>query len=372
MEMKAHVFGHAKHAARLLMSVVAALAMILGVFGMAQPVAADSELECSEHTLSVTLAPGATDTYHVVGTLCSLGPVDGKTLQLLLHGGTYARYYWDFPYQPDHYSYVRAATKRGYATFNLDRIGNGASDHPAGDLVDFAANAYVVHQVVEALRAGEIASTHFGKIILVGHSMGSFTTVQYAGTYPGEVQGIILTGYLHDLNMTNVNSFVMPAFYSANDDPKFAGLYPNNDYLTTRVGKRGEIFYYLPNADPAVIAVDENLKQTATSGEFATFGNIVYGPISLNIKGPVQEVVGQYDALFCGGQVNCSDKAAVQTFEEGKFSSSVCLETAVVNDSGHDVNLQLNAGAAYSQMLAWADRTVGSTTDPAPQPCTAP
>jgi hypothetical protein len=79
-----------------------------------------------------------------VAGLATVTPA-GKTVQLLLHGSTYARYYWDFPYQTAHYSYVRAATNRGYATFNLDRIGNGASDHPDGNLVDINSNAFVVH-----------------------------------------------------------------------------------------------------------------------------------------------------------------------------------------------------------------------------------
>jgi len=209
MEMKAHMnglgglarhFSRARHTLWLLASVAALLAMVLGAFAPAQPAAAEARLECSEHTLSVTLTPGATDTFNVVGTLCSQGPAAGKTVQLLLHGATYARYYWDLPYQAEHYSYVHAATKRGYATFNLDRIGNGASDHPDGNLVYIVANGFVVHQVVEALRAGEIASQSFEKVIVVGHSMGSFSAANYAGSFPGEADGIILTGFLHDMN----------------------------------------------------------------------------------------------------------------------------------------------------------------------------
>src|SRR5262245_12273533 len=113
-----------------------ALAIVLGTTTTAPVAAAEATFLCSDYALPVTLAPGATETFQVVGTLCSQGPAAGKTVQLLLHGSTYARYYWDFPYEAEHYSYVRSATKRGYATFNLDRIGNGASDHPNGNLVN--------------------------------------------------------------------------------------------------------------------------------------------------------------------------------------------------------------------------------------------
>src|SRR5262249_48040242 len=158
----------------VLLVALTALGMVLGTTTTARVAAAEATLQCSEHALPVTLAPGETTTFQVIGTLCSQGSAAGKTVQLLLHGSTYARYYWDFPYQPEHYSYVRAATKRGYATFNLDRIGNGASDHPNGNLVNMDANAFVVHQVVQALRAGQVTSQSFAKVIVVGHSMGSF------------------------------------------------------------------------------------------------------------------------------------------------------------------------------------------------------
>jgi pimeloyl-ACP methyl ester carboxylesterase len=351
---------------------VAVLAIVLGALATAQPTAAEAMLECSDYHLSVTLAPEETDTFQVTGTLCSEGQVAGKTVQLLLHGSTYARYYWDFPYQSEHYSYVHAATRRGYATFNLDRIGNGTSDHPDGSLVDIDANAYVVHQVVEALRAGQVASQSFEKVIVVGHSMGSMTTINYAGSYPGEADGIILTGFLHDVNWDFVNSTLLPSFYPATFDAKFSGQFPNYDYLTTLPGVRGGPFYYLPNVNPEVLALDETLKQTTSIGELNTGPLMVFDPVSLQIEGPVQVVIGEFDFIFCGSLVNCSDPAAVQSFEEAFYSASACVETTVISEAGHNLNLHTNVNSAYSKMLSWADSTVGITSGSASQPCGTP
>ena len=351
-----------------------ALAMVLAALVTAQPVAAETTLQCSDHTLNVTLAPGAIDTYQVVGTLCSQGPATGKTVQLLLHGMTYARYYWDFPYQAEHYSYVRSATKRGYVTFNLDRIGTGASDHPAdSSLVNLYSNAYVVHQVVEALRAGQVGSTSFAKVIVVGHSLGSMIAASYASSHPGEANGIIITGWMHSINWDVANTLLVPNLYPALFDPKFAGQFTDPYYLTTLPGTRGSSFYYLPNTDPQVVVLDESLKQTVTYAEFLTAPDVVYDQSSLQITGPVQIVYGQYDHLFCGPELNynCSE-ASVQAYEETRFGPAVCLETAMIHDAGHDLNLHLNANATYSKMLSWADRHVGSTADPAPQPCGTP
>lgn len=66
--------------------------------------------------------------------------------------------------------------------------------------------------------------------------------------------------------------------------------------------------------------------------------------------------------------MNCSDKAAVQNYEQGFYSASACVETAMIKAAGHDLNLQTNADAAYNQMLSWADRNVGSSAGGAPQP----
>ena len=59
------------------------------------------------------------------------GPKDAKSIQVLVHGLSYAQYYWDLPYQPDGYSYPRAANHRDYATLAKDRLGIGQSWHPA-------------------------------------------------------------------------------------------------------------------------------------------------------------------------------------------------------------------------------------------------
>ena len=121
-----------------------------------------------------------------------------------------------------------------------------------------------------------------------------------------------------------------------------------------------------------MLALDESLKQTTTVAELNTGPLMVFSPISFEIEGPVRVVIGEFDYIFCGSLVNCSDKAAVQSYEAGFYSASACVETAVISDAGHNLNLHTNADAAYSQMLAWADRTVGSSGGTPPQPCSQP
>jgi hypothetical protein len=74
--------------------------------------AAAGGLRCADVAFSVTLSPGDTEVHSVVGVLCSRGSLRHKTVQIALHGATYSHLYWDWPFQPEIYSYVRWATAR--------------------------------------------------------------------------------------------------------------------------------------------------------------------------------------------------------------------------------------------------------------------
>ena len=45
------------------------------------------------------------------------------TIQLLVHGATYNKIMWDFPYQPETYSYTQRMNAAGYSTIAVDLLG---------------------------------------------------------------------------------------------------------------------------------------------------------------------------------------------------------------------------------------------------------
>src|SRR5262249_35109147 len=73
---------------------------------------------CQQSQLAVALEAGQPTTYQVTGQLC-YKPNNKNVVHLLVSGATYGSVYWDFPLQPQRYSYVRALTNAGYATFNF-------------------------------------------------------------------------------------------------------------------------------------------------------------------------------------------------------------------------------------------------------------
>src|SRR5258708_172221 len=203
---------------------------------------ADSNINCSQQTVMVNLSASDQTPYHIVGGLCSSGSAGGKTVQVTVPGATYSHIYYDFPFDSPYYSYTQVANSAGYATFNFDKLGTGLSDHPTPELVTIPALAYSTHQIVQYLRAGQVGGVSFKKVILVGHSMGSETVIEEAGTYQ-DVDGVLLTGHIHYSNpavaLAAPNDLYPSAF-----DPQFAAQNYPFGYLTTKPGTRSQLFYY--------------------------------------------------------------------------------------------------------------------------------
>jgi pimeloyl-ACP methyl ester carboxylesterase len=324
-------------------------------------------LRCEDVSFSVTLSPGGAEVYDVFGALCSRGSLQNKTVQITLHGSTYSHLYWDWPFEPETYSYMLRATAAGYAVLNIDRIGIGQSDHPPAAEVTIGSNAYVVHQIVQALRGGELVVPSFGRIraeriALVGHSLGSLIAIQEAATY-GDVDGLVLTGISH--TVTPALGEIFAILYPASLDPRFADREIPDGYLTTLPGER-TIFYYEPSADPQVIDLDEQTKETVTLSELDTAFPAL--ALSGGVHVPVLVVVGDLDLAFCNAP-SCTESGSLAV-EPGFYPPDACAEAVAIPGAGHDLNLHIQAPLAYDAVLEWLDRRVGrSTKAPAPSPC---
>lgn len=328
----------------------------LFVFVFAKSTNADSE--CTKYTIPVTLSATDSTLYNVVGWLCSQGNLTGQTVQVLVSGGQYGHVYWDFPYASDTYSYVQNAIQNNYATFNFDRIGIGESDHPAPNLVTVPSNAFVVHQIIQDLRNGFFGGVHFPKVIIAGHSIGSGITIVEAATYQ-DVDGVIITGFIHTANNFGA-ALATSNTYQASLDPRFPTL--PLGYLTSKPGTREVTFYYAPTADPNVVALDEATKETVTLGELFSYFPLKSSTISTQIHVPVLVALGQFDNFSCGtgSAVDCNSLDSLQSHESNWYSPDAQLQTFILNNAGHDINLQTPAPQWFSVAVQWANQFVGS------------
>ncbi|GAA1686272.1 alpha/beta fold hydrolase [Fodinicola feengrottensis] len=338
--------------ALLAAGLVASAALFLSGPAAAAPTPA--AIDCRAVHIPVSLAAGQTADYQVYGELCSPAGTHPDVVQLLLPGGTYNHVYWDFPYDPDRYSYVRHAVPAGYATLDIDRIATGQSSRPNSLLINTDVNAYVAHQVVRALKSPQLGA--FDKVIAVGHSYGSITAMVEAATFH-DVDGVIDTGILHKLAPTGAAQIPLYLNEPANIDPSGRFTQLPLGFVTTEPGTRKSFFYNASNADPQVVATDEATKDTFTAGELATFPLVLVNGTTSNIHVPVLVVIGGKDIIFCGlGGSDCSSSARVQAQEKPFYPADACLESYVLANSGHDVNLHLNSTDWYAQALSWANR----------------
>jgi pimeloyl-ACP methyl ester carboxylesterase len=331
----------------------------VGVVGGSSSISTATTRTISEEIrLPVALSPGDPKNEEIAATL-TLPPEQTRkpVVQLLVHGITYGQYYYDFPYKPDQYSYVTHATEAGYPTLNIDRIGYSKSSHPAPEQLTLDANAFVLHQLIQALHAGEIRAVAGEDVMLVGHGYGALTAVKHQAQY-GDADYLILTGYTqqyaHAQNLPAhlTPSETLPAYQD--DTPRFNGLSPG--YRTTTPGTR-DIYYYTSNADSTVIAVDDRHKQTVTDAELTTATDVL--DASLDVTVPVLEIVGDQDAVFCGMNP-CTAPLGATTTEPILWPADFTME--VLPATGHAVFLHHTAPTAFSTIKTWMNNQLDNSS----------
>ncbi|MGH3774756.1 MAG: alpha/beta hydrolase [Pseudonocardiaceae bacterium] len=337
-------------------SLLACFALLAG--GLAPQAAAASPVSCSEIDLPVSV-PTPRETVH--GQLCMPAGSAPATVQLLIPGGTYNRVYWDFPYQPERYSYQLDMAGHGYATFAVDQLGTGQSSKPPSAILLSSVEAAAIHQVVGYLRAGRVGGVRFDRVVLVGHSLGSGVATLEAATYH-DVDGVILTGATHQQPPVNLAKIFTMGVHPVTLDPQLSKDGSDPGYITTKPGQREALSYSTKNADPQVIATDEATKDQASLAAVAT-GEVLglLGPTSRGIDVPVLVAVGEKDIVFCGflGR-DCSSAEALRKQEAPHFGHAAELSTYVLPESGHAMALHKNAGEYREATRAWLRERFGT------------
>ena len=313
----------------------------------------------------VSLAEGLAADSSVAAELCLPAGPKPTTVQVLVPGFTYGGAYWDFP-DPragtERYSYVVAAVTAGYATLRFDRIGTGASAHPASALVTIDSAVWVLHQLVQALREGRVSTAvgdiRFSKIVTVGHSFGSAITWLEASRNK-DVEGVILTGATHNPGTDATALGLYPSLYPAVLDPRFASATLDPGYLTTRPGTR-KWFYEPASVDPLVVSRDEVTKETGTAEELATV-SLAFSE-RLDIRVPVLVAAGEHDPVVCGGALphdECGSSDAFASKEASSLGSQVPrVDGYLLPGAGHVMNLMPNARDWFHVANAWVSRQI--------------
>jgi pimeloyl-ACP methyl ester carboxylesterase len=291
------------------------------------------------------------------GRLCT--PAGGaNTVQVLIPGASYRGVYWDIELTPQIRSFRRAMNDAGYATLTVDRLGTGQSSAPPSVVVTAITQAGAVHQVVTALRSGELGPG-FDKVIVGGHSLGSAISVIEAATYH-DVDGVLVTGMTHHLNLLGtapIAATLAPAVL----DPAFVGRVSDPGYLTTLPGTRFASFHSPGTYNAAVAQHEEATKDVVAATEVADaalFGSVA--PYSILIDVPVLTVVASRDPVVCGLlATNCGSSSTLLQAELPFYAPAAHLRAYLLNGYGHALNYAPNAPTYHDVVVQWADGMVG-------------
>ncbi|KAI6777301.1 hypothetical protein HG530_001246 [Fusarium avenaceum] len=334
-----------------------ALALFCFIFpSISHPIEEKCQLSCTDVVISVAInatnfqipiaSTGPTfdvpvhETFNIAARYCEPEiKIRSKqhTLQILVHGITYDRNYWsgDGPpgsgYHGDKYSWIAFASKQGYPTLSIDRLGNGLSDHPDPiTVVQLPTHIETIHQLVLKARSGTLPGPSkpraFNKVVYAGHSFGSIVGNGLNAKYPSDVDATILTGFTNTTNVALVSTIsddISPA--AQVNAEKFGSLDPGYVALNNET-TFNQLFYYPGAFDTALAALDYSLRGSVTTGEMIS---TTLGPaIASNYTSPVFVITGQQDAIFCNiANPHPPDDVAFATFDCGPQTTGLLAQT---------------------------------------------
>lgn len=306
--------------------------------------ASPHSIVCTDVNTPISVPGAANGT--IYGRYCRSGEQNGRPLQILVPGITYTNSYFDLPGFGGQYSYARFMNGHGYDTLAIDRLGIGRSSRPllAANVTAYS-NANALHQVVASVRANGLPGRTYDDIVLTGHSYGTLTSDLASATYH-DVDGIIGTGWLAQPTLLGAAG-VAAILYPAALDPRFIGTIIDPVYVTTRPGTRG-FFYQASNADPAVIALDDATKNTASLAELTYLVPANLG-LTARIGVPTLRIVGEFDRIMCN-PTPCTqermDQIVPALFGDG-------AEAYTQDGAGHNIALEFGNLGGFQAALSW-------------------
>jgi pimeloyl-ACP methyl ester carboxylesterase len=254
----------------------------------------------------------------------------GRVLQVLIHGNSYDHRYWNADQVNGRdYSYVRYMSQRGHDLLAIDLPGVGASDKPDGHAVSLAAVGAAVSELVTSLKKGTALPHTHDHISLVGHSMGAAIAMYAEARWPAADSLVVTaTGFFPE----RPRSAWAPGVREALLGEPYA-LLPGEGRLK---------FYHQPQADPEVIAYDnETLRTSMPSGLWSDCITLQDDPNAgfADVTCPVFLQLGEFDPIL---------PAQFIEQERAIYSAAPVVEVDALAEMGHSFNLHRNAERSWS------------------------
>jgi pimeloyl-ACP methyl ester carboxylesterase len=204
--------------------------------------------------------------------------------------------------------------------------------------------------VLQSLRQlGNPMGRAFPRLVLVGHSFGTFSSTYALGSYGNLADAFVATGWTNSPGIVPI-------------DPDFIASLFATSYITTPPEVRTALFYAPQYADPAVIAYDnDTLADTITRGFLAdavgVFTARALGDVA-QIKAltrvdqvgvPVFVQLADADALF---------PASLGPAEPALYSAAPSVVVDTLTGMGHSFNLHLARATSWDRIDSWITATL--------------
>ena len=307
-------------------------------------------------------------TYDLAAVYCQPRPHKGSLildqeapLQILLHGSTYTKEYWDrgaWGYGDLKYSWTKAMNRNGYATLAVDKLGNGASSHPDPVYdVQLPLQMETIHSLITQIKSGNAGIPVPSKLIFVGHSSGSILGADLAQTHPEDLDAIVLTGYPAggSNNKGGIPSYhYLPAAISA--PARFRASLNYGYLLMNSEFNRTAAFYYEHHYDPEIPHLDYVSAGSLPVGEGFNFGPATQPAF----RGKVLVVTGTKDPSICGFTPveTCAYNESRVRGVDGAFGSNSGFDF-YMPVAGHDVNWHFGAQETFEVVVGELGRLIG-------------
>ena len=321
-----------------------ALCLAVLVFASSAHAATGCEDGVSTRAVTFSVVLPDDNKYEIAGFLYWNGQLDGKVLQIAVHGATYNHRYWDADELNGHqYSYARYMACHGFAVLAIDNLGAGASSKPDGDFVTVSVEANALHQIIQGLGAEPVGAS-FRKVVLVGHSMGSEQVIFEQGKYH-DADGLVVTGWENTPQQVGL-------------PPEVLGALASNPYVFIPPWMR-TLLFYAGNFDPAMPDYDnERYIDQVPRGVFNYTMSVMAGLASTaseEVQGPVLVVLDEYDMLM---------SSSLLAGEPATYPKASSVTTHMVYGIGHNLNFHLSNTEEWARIKSWIrDAVEGGAED---------
>ena len=284
-------------------------------------------------------------------------------LQVLVHGSTYTKEYWDLGAWGDtntSYSWRAAANAAGYSTLAVDKLGNGYSSHPDPILdVQLPLQIETIHAVITQIKRARAKVSKPESITLVGHSSGSILTAALVQSYPRDADAVVLTAYSTRQPSGSPNAALGPNIApAAISDPKRFGNLSYGYLLGNSLDVRTLYGYYAGHYNTSIASNDYATRGVQPIGEGFNLG-LTDHP---KFRGKVLVVTGSKDQVICGATPaeQCDPETVTSAVMEvnSTFPSITGFEY-YTPQAGHILNWHYNAPSIFDVSLQKLDYLLG-------------